>query len=145
MPSDGPWKCLSLSPCSEIAVVNENELIELLHALCSLDGRSHIPVGRIRVKYRGDDVLYPHWVPKKEHIVADGLLDPGFTSGPCYYADIDQVEVRLWEWVAEKGQLGGSEFAELREMLADQPGLEVGKDVVAWRNSDLVAVDLTGD
>lgn len=125
--------------------MNKNELIELLHALCSLDGRDYVPVGRIRVKYRGDDCLYPHWVPKKEHIVADGLLDPGFTSGPCYYADIDLVEVRLWEWAAEKGELGVSEFAELRQMLADQPGLEVGEYVVAWRNSELVAVDLPGD
>lgn len=119
----------------------EGGLISFLRALCALQGREHVPAGNIHVKYSDEDFVYEQWVPQREtDIVSDGLLDPGLGSGPVYFSDIDLVEARLQDWVAQKGELGRGEFHELRSMLADQPGLEVGQDVVSWRKGDVAAV-----
>jgi len=122
--------------------VVESGLIPFLRALCALRGRDCVPAANIRVKYSDEDIVYEQWVPQREtDIVRDGLLDPGFGSGPVYFTDIDLVEARLSDWVAQKGELGRSEFHKLRGMLAGQAGLDVGQEVVSWGKGGASAVD----
>lgn len=113
--------------------MTERDLIPFLRALCAINGRNLVPAGNIRVKYRDDDTVYEQWVPQRQtDIVEDGLLDPGFGPGPVYYSDIDLVEARLSDWVAQKGELGREEFLELHGVLQDCRGLEVGLGVITW-------------
>lgn len=117
--------------------MTERNLIPFLRALCAINERDHVPAGNIRVKYRGDDTIYEQWVPQRQtDIVEDGLLDPGFGPGPVYYSDIDLVEARLSDWVAQKGELGRDEFLELRGMLEDHHGLEVRVEAITWTSGN---------
>lgn len=108
--------------------------MSMLRALCAIYERGQGPSASVHVRYRGDETTYKEWSPRRQtDIVDDGLLDPGFGSGPVYYVDLDLVEVRLSDWVTQKGEQGREDFQSLTSALADQSDLELTEDVVAWR------------
>ncbi|WP_421567536.1 hypothetical protein [Stenotrophomonas sp. PD6] len=82
-------------------------LIAFLRALCFINERGKVQAPDVHVKYAQDEEIYLHWTPgRQSDIEANGLRDPGFGPGPVYYADLDLAEVRLSDWVAQKGGRG---------------------------------------
>ncbi|MDQ1107667.1 hypothetical protein QE424_000826 [Stenotrophomonas rhizophila] len=109
-------------------------LIAFLRALCSIYERGKVQAPNVHVKYAQDEQIYVNWTPRRQSdIEASGLRDPGFGPGPLYYADLDLVEVRLSDWVAQKGEAGRADFAYLLETLAGSPDLELGHETVLWK------------
>lgn len=108
-------------------------LISFLRALCTLYQRGEGASGRVRVRYSGDESEYLERAPPRQtDILEDGLLDPGFGSGPVCYSDLDSIEVRLSDWVMEKGAVGSTDFLDLKTMLLAQAGVNVRDDLVGW-------------
>lgn len=109
-------------------------LIAFLRALCDIYVRGKVQAPYVHVKYVQDEEIYLHWTPGRQtDIEENGLRDPGFGPGPVYYADLDLVEVRLSDWVAQKGEAGRADFAYLLEVLADSPDVELGDETVLWK------------
>lgn len=109
-------------------------LIAFLRALCVIYERGKVQAPDVHVKYVQDEEIYLHWTPGRQtDIEANGLRDPGFGPGPVYYVDLDLVEVRLSDWVAQKGEAGRADFAHLLEVLANSPDLELGDETVLWK------------
>lgn len=112
----------------------DDSLKNMLQALQDLYENGDGPSGTVHVKYRGDEAIYAEWAPRRHtDIEEDGLLDPGFGSGPVLFLDLDSIEVRRSDWVAQKGAVGERNFQGLQDSLVGQIGLDLSTDAIAWR------------
>lgn len=114
--------------------MSRDSLNSMLRALCAIYERGQGPSASVHVRYRGDDAIYKEWAPRRQtDIKDDGVLDPGFGSGPVSYSDLELVEVRLADWVAQKGEQGRKDFGALKSELACRSNLELTDGVITWR------------
>lgn len=112
--------------------MNVEELKSLLYALSTVETEFDARGASLRIKYDGDDKIYTEWIPARGRILEEGLLDPGFGSGPVLYANLDLVEVCLDDWSAEFGDQGRLAFSGLKAMLSGQSSLILGDSVIGW-------------
>ncbi|WNH53212.1 hypothetical protein [Stenotrophomonas oahuensis] len=111
-----------------------SNLISLLKALNVSYERDDAAPNTGYVKYRGDERVYMEWVPRRlSDITHSGLLDPGFGSGPIDFPDLDYIEVRLKDWVADKPGGGRRDFFDLMRLVESDAELEFRDGCVAWR------------
>lgn len=100
--------------------MNVEELKSFLYALCTLEIECDILGAGVRVQYDGDDATYAEWIPARARIQEEGLLDPGFGSGPILYEKLDLVEVRAGDWAGEYGEKGRRAFLQLMSLFPVQ-------------------------
>lgn len=113
-----------------------SHLIDLLSALNRTYERDEAAPNSVHVKYRGDDSVYKEWVPRRlSDITRNGLLDPGFGSGPISFDDLDCIEVRLVDWTAEKPHGGKRDFFDVIEAVEGKADLELSEGRVSWQRS----------
>lgn len=108
------------------------DLKSLLYSLSIVETEFDVRGAGVRVQYYGDDTIYNEWIPARARILGEGLLDPGFGSGPVLYTRLDRVEVCLDDWSAEYGDKGCQAFSGLKAMLPSDSSLNLGDGAIGW-------------
>lgn len=112
--------------------MNVEDLKSLLYSLSTVEAEFDVRGAGVRVKYEGDDTIYNEWIPARARILGEGLLDPGFGSGPVLYTRLDRVEVCLDDWSAEYGDRAYLAFSGLKAMLPGELSLILGDRTIGW-------------
>lgn len=98
----------------------------------------------ITVKYRNSQAEYDEWSPVRLDIIKEeGMLDPGFGSGPVSYADIERVAIHStprpsgnYVYIAEMVDRYRAKFDMLLKLVSAINGACIYNDSLIFRLED---------
>jgi hypothetical protein len=104
-----------------------------LEAMYEAEHSADGPPLRVQVKYRGDATSYEEWSPVRlNDITEEGLLDPGFGSGPVSYSKIEQLVVPLVSRQMPSSSTYTEKITLFARLAAGIPGAKILRDAVIF-------------